>query len=81
LASKATIYRFVIYNITTDGMIASRRWGTREAIETIAHGHVLEDTATEVDAAVVENSDIPGLTARNFDPHPPTGELQSRIRY
>jgi len=60
-----TIYRFRLYDINTDESRTSRRWATREAIERI-HGEVLTDTATEVDASVVD-TDIPGMTERGFD--------------
>jgi hypothetical protein len=69
--NKVTIYRFRLYDITADEPHTSRRWATLEAIERI-HGEVLEDTATEVDAAVV-SSDIPGMTERSFNPHPRVG--------
>jgi hypothetical protein len=69
--SKVTIYRFRLYDITTDGNRESRRWATREAIERIG-GEVLEDTATEVEASAVA-TDIDGMTVRGFDPHPRTG--------
>jgi hypothetical protein len=70
--SKVTIYRFRVYDIGSDGMKTSRRWGTRKAIEQIARGEVLEDTAVEVEADAVE-SNIPGLTERDFDPDRCTG--------
>lgn len=69
--SKVTIYRFELYDITTDGNRKSHRWATREVIERL-RGTVLEDTATEVDASAVA-SDIQGMTARDFNPHPRTG--------
>lgn len=76
--SKITIYRFRVYDAQNDEMITSRRWGTREAIERFAHGEVFENTAVEVEANVV-NSDIPGLTARNFDPHRRTSGFQTQV--
>jgi hypothetical protein len=68
--SKVHIYRFTLYDITTDGARQSRRWGTRDAIERIG-GEVLLDSGTEVDVAAVD-SEICGLTARDYDPHPHT---------
>ncbi|HUD54898.1 MAG TPA: hypothetical protein VMR02_06715 [Terracidiphilus sp.] len=72
--SKVTVYHFEKYDLLNDHMRKSRRWGTREAIEKI-HGHVPEDTATEVDESVVIADDISvsGLTSRDFDPHPRGG--------
>jgi hypothetical protein len=68
--SNVTVYRFRKYNISSDGYDVSRRWGTREAIERVC-GEVLEDTAAEVDEAVVA-TDIEGMTVRGFDPRPRT---------
>lgn len=68
--AKATIYRFEVYDIQSDRVIPSKRWGTREAIIEIAHGRVLEETATEVEDSVIR-SDIHGFTAIGFDPHSP----------
>lgn len=65
--SKVIIYQFRVYDPTNDEMTKSRRWGTREAIEKIAHGQVLDDTTTEVDESAIA-SDIPGLTERDFNP-------------
>lgn len=71
--SKVTIYRFSLYDINTDESRQSRRWATLEAIKRL-HGEVHEETATEVDASVLEPSNIiHGLTARDFNPHPRTG--------
>jgi hypothetical protein len=64
--SKVHIYRFTLYEIASDGIRQSRRWGTRDAIERIG-GEVLVDTGTEVDASAVI-SDMPGLTARDYSP-------------
>jgi len=69
--SKVTVYRFKLYNITTDENLQSRRWATLEAIERI-HGEVLKDTATEVDASAVA-TDHAGMTVVGFNPHPRTG--------
>ena len=65
--SKVHIYCFTLYDITSDGIHQSRRWGTRDAIERIG-GEVLVDSGTEVDASAVI-SDIPGLTVRDYIPH------------
>lgn len=65
--SEVTIYRFKLYDITTDENRESRRWATREAVERLG-GEVLEDTATEVDASVVATN-VFSMTERNFDPY------------
>jgi hypothetical protein len=65
--SKVHIYRFTLYDITSDGARQSRRWGTRDAIERIG-GEVLVDTGIEVEASTLD-SEISGLTARDYSPH------------
>jgi hypothetical protein len=75
--SKVTVYRFRVYDITTDENRASRRWATRDAIERV-RGGVLEDTATAVDSSVV-GGEIDGMTERNFDPHRNIG-FQTQVR-
>ena len=62
-----TVYRFTIYDITTDGNRLSLRWGTREGIK-LAHGAPLEETAIEIDSAFV-GREVEGLTARGFNPN------------
>lgn len=71
-----TVYRFRVYDITTDESRRSRRWGTLDGIKR-AHGEPLEETATEVDAAVV-GQEVEGLTTRDFDPHRRTG-FQTKV--
>jgi len=75
-----TVYRFRVYDSAADEFRPSRRWGTREAIEDIAHGEVIEESATEVDESV-SRSDIPGLTSREFNPNRATGDggFQTRM--
>ena len=70
--SKVKIYRFRVYDISNDNIRTSTRWGTREAIRDIACGELLEDTEREVDASVIE-SDIQGMTERNYNPNRETG--------
>ena len=76
--AKVTIYRFEVYDIQSDQVISSKRWGTREAINEIAHGRVLEDTAIEVEESAVA-SDIHGFTVRDFNPHPRRG-FQTEVK-
>ena len=76
--STVTIYRFNVYEISSDSVRQSRRWGTREAVEQIACGRVLEDTALEVDDSIIK-SDIPGFTEIDFNPKRRTG-FQTRIK-
>ena len=75
--AKVTVYRFKKYDIESDHEKKSRRWGTREAIEAI-DGAVLEDTATEVDEAVL-GREINGLSDIGYDPHATKG-FQTEIR-
>lgn len=77
--AKVTIYRFETWDSANDEVRTSRRWGTKEAIEEIAGGRVLEETAREVDEAVVR-SDIWGFTERDFDPDTRSGFQAHRPR-
>lgn len=61
------IFPFEVYDAVTDKMIRSRRWGTREAVEQVAHGCVIEEGALEVPRQFL-NTDIPGMTHIGFDP-------------
>jgi hypothetical protein len=71
--NKITVYKFRVYDVTTDGFHTSSRYGTREAIEKMVRGEVLENTAIDVDESEIESpaSDILGLTKREFylSPH------------
>lgn len=60
------IHRFRLYDINSDSYRLSRRWATRDVIETIG-GDIVPGHVAEVDAAVV-SSDIAGMTALDFDP-------------
>jgi hypothetical protein len=72
-----TIYRFSKYDISTDATRRSRRWGTLEAIA--AWGGVpLKETGVEVDAAVL-SSEVEGMTAIGFDPHPRERGFQRQV--
>jgi hypothetical protein len=76
-----TVYRFTKYDIASDNICKSRRYGTREAIERLC-GTILEDTAAEVDASVL-GAEIDGLTSVGFDPYASSGfqrEVRSELR-
>ena len=62
-----TVYQFRVYDVTSDELRLSRRFATREAIHVIAHGQVLEGTATSVDERAI-GADIPGMTAIDYQP-------------
>jgi len=59
-----TVFQFTVYDVTTDENRLSRRMATREAVEW-ARGHVIEDSAREVDAAAV-GREVAGMTDRDF---------------
>jgi len=65
--AKVTVYQFTNYDMASDNMIKSRRWGTREAIEFIK-ANILEDTAVEVDDAMLGRQ-VSGLSEIGFNPH------------
>lgn len=61
------IFPFEVYDPVSDQMVRSRRWGTREAVEQVAHGCVIEEGALEVPRHFLD-TDIPGMTHIGFDP-------------
>jgi hypothetical protein len=62
--TKVTVYRFTVYDITTDESRLSRRMGMREAIAW-AKGSVVEEASREVDEADL-GREVPGMTERDF---------------
>ncbi len=79
MTEKVTIYRFRMYDMSSDEFRFSRRWGTREAIEAIRGAEVQLDTAVQVDASEI-SSDVPGLTNRGFNPLVSSGGFQTQVR-
>lgn len=78
--NKVTIYQFEVYSVENDAMNKSRRWGTRKAIKEICCGKELKETAMEVDEKLVA-SDIPGLTALDFNPNQGKGGFQKTVDF
>jgi hypothetical protein len=72
----AIIYQFSVYDISNDETRKARRWGTKEAIARIRVGILLEETATEVDASVLDEN---GMTSRDFDPHRRAAGFQTTV--
>ena len=70
------VYRFQIYDGESDEKRTSRRWATREAIEGIRVGLILEETEVEIDEAHLDGN---GMTERDFDPDHRPG-FQTRVR-
>lgn len=62
---KVKIFPFSKFDISTDEIKVSTRWGTEEAIARI--GGIKRGMGMTVDESVIL-SDIEGLTARNFNP-------------
>jgi hypothetical protein len=61
-----TIFRFQKYDIGSESIRISKRWGTREAIRALG-GEVLAETATEAPDECVQ-SDVIGLTPIGYEP-------------
>ena len=73
MTQKIDVFQFTRYDISTDQVVKSRRWGTREAINNLGGGFViLESTRRQVDPSAVV-SDHPGLTAIGFNPDATSG--------
>jgi hypothetical protein len=64
------IYQFESYDVHSDQIKTSRRWGLKEKIESIPGLRVLEETRTEVERSAIQ-SDIEGLTAIGYIPPAP----------
>jgi hypothetical protein len=77
--AKVTIYQFEVYDIQSDQIVKSKRWGTAKGINKIACDQMLEDTAAEVDDSVIY-SDIHGFTPIGFDPQPGRPGFQTKVR-
>jgi hypothetical protein len=75
---RVTIYKFQVYDVHTDDMRESSRWGTLSAIEKIPGAQILGQTKTDVDPSVIA-SDIRGLTAKGWNP-PSPNLVQSSVK-
>jgi hypothetical protein len=51
--SRVTIYRYKVLDTNVVEPRVARRWGTRAAIASLGWADMLENTATEVDASVL----------------------------
>jgi hypothetical protein len=71
--AKVMVYKVKVYDITNDSTMVSRRMATRKGAA-MMRGEVIEDSATEVDEARLENGGQ--WTAVGFNPHPRTGFQQ-----
>jgi hypothetical protein len=60
-----TVYQYIILDPGPVERRKSRRWGTRQAIDGLKLAEIVEDSATEVDDAVLNAG---GFTALDFDP-------------
>ena len=65
LMSKVTIYQYLVIDRHRRQVRKAQRWGTRNAIERLRTTLVLEDSATTVDASVIN---IGGFTEFGFNP-------------
>jgi hypothetical protein len=66
--SKVTVYQFMVLDPNGVERRKSRRWGTREGIQSrkdFAQIFILEGTAVEVNASAVDSM---GFTKLDFDP-------------
>jgi hypothetical protein len=64
--TKVTVYQYLVVDSYRIERRKSRRWGTREGIESLKDfAEILESTAIEVDASAVDSS---GFTQLDFNP-------------
>jgi hypothetical protein len=64
--SKVTVYQYKVLDTRRLEAGIARRWGTREAIARLRNAVILEETATRVDACLIN---MGGFTQFGFDPH------------
>lgn len=78
--ARVIVYRFRVYDVLSDQMHLSRRMATREAINNVARGEVLETTAIEVEDSAI-GTEIAGMTLIDFEP-PSLGPVgfQTQVR-
>lgn len=62
---KIAVHRFQVWDIISDTMKTSSRYATIDAIKETAHGVPVPGTEIPIDASEL-NSDIEGMTARNY---------------
>ena len=66
------LYRFQMYDISSDQMQQSKRWGLEEAIQRIRVAFVLTTSAIEVDESEVKwDPEYPGFTVVGWFPPSP----------
>jgi len=66
IVNKVTVYQYIVVDPYRIERRRSRRWGTREGIESLKDfAEILESTAIEVDASAVDSS---GFTQLDFNP-------------
>ena len=64
--NKVTVYQYIVVDPYRIERRRSRRWGTREGIESLKDfAEILESTAIDVDASAVDSS---GFTQLDFNP-------------
>jgi hypothetical protein len=65
--SKVTVYQYMYMFLDNNRFEPrkARRWGTREAIDSLKHAQILEDSATLVDGSALNAG---GFTEQDFDP-------------
>jgi hypothetical protein len=72
------VYRFHAWDITNDCYRDSRRWATKEAIQSVM-GKAISD-GVEVDDRFLGH-EVDGMTERGFDPHhPPSSDFPNYVR-
>lgn len=74
--ANVTVYKVQLYDVTTDNFLISRRMATVEGAE-IMGGHILKDTAVEIDSSQLESGEQ--WTSRGFDPQASIG-FQTAVR-
>ncbi len=68
--AKVTVYKVQLYDALNDRPMISKRMATAAGAAMMG-GHILEETAIEIDESQLERDEQ--WTERDFNPHPCTG--------
>jgi hypothetical protein len=77
--AEVIVYQHQVYDIRDDGIVKSKRWGTRNAIAENACDQVLENTAIDVDESAIR-SEIHEFMGIGFDPRPRLSGFQMQVK-
>jgi hypothetical protein len=75
----AKLFRFKLFNVSEDGFVTSKRWGTADAIERLGGVPIGDPIERDVGAADWD-PDLPGLTHQEFKLSTSTEGFQAVVK-